>query len=165
MKFVNIKISRRPELISGIQLQEGNDWIVLLENPVDYVLDGYAIINKKFIKSIVEPFNKDNFKYKIFNMKYKNVSNNQYFELDTCKDLISLLEKTDKLIGLELESADYNIVGKISKINDKSFVLRMFGVKGVFLREENFKYSSIRQINIDTDYLLSLENYLREYKA
>jgi len=163
MKLLKIKISRRPELVTGIHVKEGSNWIIIQENPVDYILDGYTIINKVFIKSIIEPFEKDSFEYKIFDLKYRAMSVDLIFDLDTDKALISFFERTDKLIGLELESDDYTLVGKVSKVNDKSFLFKMIGTKGQFLREENLKFSSIRKVDIDTDYLQSLENYLKEY--
>ena len=48
MELIDVKISRRPKLIRGVKIKEGNQWVLVNHNLVDYVLDGYSFINKKY---------------------------------------------------------------------------------------------------------------------
>ena len=49
MKLIEIKIKRFKELVKGILLGSGTQWSFLRLNVVDYVLDGFIFINKKFV--------------------------------------------------------------------------------------------------------------------
>ncbi len=161
MEVVKIKISRRPDLITGIYLKEENDWLLIKENPVDYVLDGNNLINKKFIKSISNPYKDEDFEYKVLKDKFDINDTNPFSGINlNTKDLFSFLVESQKLIGLEFESSDYSFVGRINKLNEKSFILDKFGIRGKFLGQYNISYSTIRRIIVDTDYLNSIDNYL-----
>lgn len=160
MELINIKISRRPELISGIKIKEGNQWILINQNPVDYVLDGYSYINKKYLKNTVI-VSEDNFTHKVLTKKY-NDNTNLFSQdaLETFKSLLLNLVDASKLIEFEFESSDYCIIGKIARINEKSFAIKKLSTKAEFLGEESFKIESLRIISTDTDYLNALEAYL-----
>lgn len=50
--FYSFKIKDRKRLESGILLVEGEDWVLLSSIFSDYIVDGYILINKKYITSI-----------------------------------------------------------------------------------------------------------------
>ena len=52
-KQMIIKVKNRyPNTISGVYLYENEEFVVMLNNPVDYVIDGIYFINKNYIKNI-----------------------------------------------------------------------------------------------------------------
>lgn len=87
MELIDIKISRRPKLITGVKIKEGNQWVLVNHNLVDYVLDGYSFINKKYIKKVVE-VSKEVIDYKIIKMRYDEKISDSFSDL--------LLEKLSK---------------------------------------------------------------------
>lgn len=157
MDVKKIKISRRPDLVYGVFVKDFDNWLLIEENIVDYVLDGFSIINKKYIKSVLEAFKKDSFESKVFINKIVLESYNKYLSID---DIIMFLNNSKKAIGIELESSSYTLVGKINKLNDDFLILDMYSSKGKFLEETKIKFSTIRKINFDTDYLKSIESFL-----
>jgi hypothetical protein len=50
--FYSFKIKDRKRLESGILLVEGEDWGTDQQYFFDYIVDGYMLINKKYITSI-----------------------------------------------------------------------------------------------------------------
>ena len=50
--FYSIKIKKRKEKEYGVLIQEGKDWMLIKALFSDFILDGYKIINKKYIVSL-----------------------------------------------------------------------------------------------------------------
>lgn len=159
MDLIDIKIKRRPNIISGIKIQEGVSWLLIKYNPVDYVLDGYGLINKKFLQKTIS-VNKNDIKYKILELKAQHLCLDKY-DLDDTLALFSFLKENKTFIQVELESDDYCLIGVVHKINEKSFVLNEISTKGKFIKLENIKYNTVRNIYLNNDYLKSYECYLR----
>lgn len=161
MEICEIKLNRQKVKLLGVKLFENNCWIVLNDSPGDYVLDGYKLINKQFVKN-ESKLSEDNIKYQILNLKFKD----QTFEylnslnFDNYKNLLSCLETQKSLIEISLGSEDYILIGKIVNVFEKSFTIEKIGVNTTILGIENIKYSVIRSIGLKTDYLKSLELYL-----
>jgi len=162
MELLNIKISRYKDLISAVKLFENENILITLLNPVDYVLDGLCFINKKYVKHI-DHEKDDELKSKIFTHKIRSFNiNSHYKSFETIKDITTyFLENSSKLIELGLESSDYSIIGNIQKNNEKFFIVNMLSVKGKYLNEEKVEYDKVRLLTIDSDYLSSLEYYLK----
>jgi len=161
MRLLEFKISRYHEIIKGIYISESNDWYYIQNNIVDYVLDGYKILNKKFIREIKE-VREDCFDWKVLNIKYKSYHNQM--PINDYLTTFSYLQKENKLIGLGLESEKFILVGKIKTINNKSFAFDKIGTNTQHLEVETIRYDNIRFISIDTDYLNSLELYIAQSK-
>jgi hypothetical protein len=163
MELIDLKISRRPELVSGIKLRDEGQWILIKNNPVDFVLDGYSFVNKKYLKKVLRVSEQD-FDFKVLYVKYKDERFLSFeSSLESYKNLMEYFLNIHKLLEIELESSDYCIIGRVVRTNEKSFVLNKLSVEGEFLGEENLKFDSVRIINCDTDYLSSLEKYLQNY--
>lgn len=157
MSVKKIKISRRTDLVYGFFVKDYNNWILIEENIVDYVLDGFSLINKKYIKSVEEAFEKDSFEYNVFKNK---IDIRAYDKLLGVDEIFMFLFKNNLTISIELESSSYTLVGKINKLNDDFFIFDMYSSKGKFLEEKKIKFSIIRKINFETDYLKSIESFL-----
>lgn len=162
MEILNVKISRYSEIITGVKLYENDNFLVILENPVDYVIDGVCFICKKYLKS-VEKIQDDILKFKILKYKSQLLKINYDFQnFKTIKDVINYFSfKKNKLIQLNLASSSYVLIGNTSKLNEKSFILNMLSVKANFLEEEKIEYNKIRILSVDNDYLNSMEYYLK----
>lgn len=163
MEILNIKISRYRDLINGIKLYETDNLLIVLLNPVDYILDGISFINKHYIKR-VNLEEKDEVKIKILKHKL-NLSeyNDDYKSFDTIRDVVLYLQKNkSKLVEIGLESSSYSIIGNVSTLKEKYFTVKMLSTKAQYLKEENFEDRKIRMLTIDSDYLKSLEYYIEK---
>lgn len=161
MELIDIKINRRIDLISGIKITESSKWLVINSNPVDYVLDGYSFINKDYLKETLN-VSDDTIDFKILTMKFNQVKSDAFSikNIESFTSLLNYFILKNSLIEFEFESDKYCIIGKIIRLNEKSFVINKLNIEGKFIGEENYKISLIRKINFETDYLISLENYI-----
>lgn len=158
MEIINIKISRYTEVICGIRLYENENVLGIVQNSGDYILDGICFINKKYIRKIEKE--KDVLKTKIFENKFKN-TDCIYFS--SIKEILNYFtSQPEKLIQINLESPSYSLIGRVCKLNEKSFILDMLSIKAEFLREINLDFEKVRILTINNDYLSSLEYYLNE---
>ncbi|MCD7972580.1 MAG: hypothetical protein LUG18_07910 [Candidatus Azobacteroides sp.] len=48
-QFYSFKIRGRKEKEKGILIEEGKEWILIKSLFTDYVIDGFKIINKKYV--------------------------------------------------------------------------------------------------------------------
>lgn len=160
MSLYKFKISRRPTLLEGIKISESDNLLVFISNPVDFVLDGYGIINKHYLKN-EEKINNDTVKEKIINLKVNNLQNEiSFLKINNIESLFDSLRKNKMLVHIEFESDDYCRLGIIKEINQDSFLINEINTKGVFYKEERIKFSKIRNIYVKTDYLKSYELFL-----
>lgn len=155
MELIKIKISRYPNLLCGIKLYETEELLYIINNPVDYVLDGVFIINKKYIKRYFID-EKNELKTKILQEKAKSHITNPNIYTNSIESFIHSIYNNGSLIELGLESQEYSLIGKISDIDKKYFTLNLLSVKAVFMRYEKIALDKIRILAIETDYLNSL---------
>lgn len=156
--FYSIKIKDRKRSETGILIAEGEDWILIKSLFIDYIMDGYKLINKRYIVSI----NRD--EEDIFTEKVLRVNNRVDYDtrkipLET-KSLFKYLEKEQTVFDISTTSEDSIYIGKIQKLLVHSFYLKLLGTKGKWLDgSELFRMKSIRVISFDTDYIKSLLNF------
>ncbi len=165
METVEIKLSRQKNTLFGIKLFENDNWIILNDNPGDYVLDGYKFINKHFVKNH-QKLPDNNIKNQILKIKYlpEIIKPIESIPINDYKSFFSYLKEQGSLIEVNLESDEYILIGKVVGLFEKSFVLEKIGTEANILRRENLKFSIIRCIGMKTDYLKSLELYINSKK-
>lgn len=158
MKLIEFKIRRFKDLLTGILLDCGTKWSLIRYNAVDYVLDGYIFINKRYILYENE-IGEGTIQHQILSLK----SRTDYFHfnentniLDDNNLLFSILKKEKELVAICLHCEDIIYVGRIKEVNLKSFALNTYDTE---LRQSgvmNLEFSKVRYIQIRTDYLNSL---------
>lgn len=158
MTISDIKISRYPDIIRGIVLRETEQWCIVCYNPVDYVLDGYMFINRDYIKQM-RPLPEDSMASLILFKKYHDDSGLlDDIEIDK---LFASLSAKGSLAEIGLDSQDYCLIGTIGHVSDISFVLNTIGSNAEALAPINLKPSKVRYVTIASDYLRSLDMYIR----
>ncbi len=157
MELVNLKIRRYPDIIKGIVIKRGVQWMVLHENVVDYVLDGYLFINNDYIQQVVEHTH-DTVDYKVLALKAS--SQISLPDVNSYVDLLEYIEDNDMLIAVGLNKQESILVGYVRIINENSFTLAPIGVDLQELPMIKIDCKRIRYISIMSDYLISISNYL-----
>ncbi len=74
------------------------------------------------------------------------------------------LQKNQALFSFTQKEEAINYIGKIEKITNKGFYIKLLSHKINWLENSFYKNDSIRVINIDDDYLLSLKIGLKLLK-
>ena len=158
MKLIEIKIKRFKELVKGILLGSGTQWSFLRLNVVDYVLDGFIFINKKFVvyESTIDECN---ILHRILSIKHTkedvpSLDNSNI--LDGNDLLFSYLKRNEILVAVCLHREDILYVGKIRSVGAKSFVLDSYDTELQKSDIMNIDYTKVRYIQMHTDYLDSL---------
>lgn len=161
MEVIEIKLSRLNNKLTGVKLIDNESWIVLNDNPGDYILDGYRFVNKKFIKQ-EKKLLPNNIKDKILILKfqYDMVKQLETIPTNSYKSLFSYLKEKSVLVEISLDKDECILVGKIVNVFEKSFEIEKISTKATILGIENLKFSIVRSVGLKTDYLNSLELYL-----
>lgn len=158
MRVVDVKISRFPDMIRGLVLGEGSQWLAMAENVVDYVIDGYVFINKVYIKQIIE-FPHDTIEYGILSLKCPSPLTPR---LDSYLELIEYLKDADLLIAVGLHDQKSILVGRVINVREKSFVLHPIDTNIQELSCMEINCEKIRYISVNSDYLSSISNYMKQ---
>jgi hypothetical protein len=163
MKIVDFKLRRRTNRLSGIKLLDHTDFVVFSANPVDFVLDGFGILNKDYLES-ENTLAEINMKSKILSYKLKSLVVPDYIkEFKSFIEVIKFFSFSSQMIHIEFESDEYCLIGLVKELNEKSFRFQELSPKGKFVETVNIRYDKIRVIYIKTDYVDSLNIYLENF--
>ena len=98
----------------------------------------------------------------IINIKIKDYKKDFKLNLDNIKNMLSDVEKQKLLIFVSFFNEDEAFVGDLNSINDKTFKLNDLKPSGIFSGLIiSYEYNKIRIIELETDYLNSLELYIK----
>ena len=157
MELVNVKIRRYPDLIKGIVIMRNTQWLVLAENVVDYVLDGFLFINHDYIQNVIV-YPHDTIEYKVLSVK--NSPDLIFPNIEGYSDLIEYLKGNSVLIAIGRHKQNSILVGYVADFNKEAFSLIPIGVDLQELPIVKINYKQIRYISVMSDYLTSISNYL-----
>lgn len=157
-QLIKVQLINRPEKsINGILLAYNENWILLKHNVVDYLIDGYSMINRKKIDYI----SKDaEIRFVEEVLKAKGINFH-----DSCIELGSNIFQTLEYISikygafcLEFEDDQTCCVGRYIGHDDQDyFAFEELAPCGDWIEElDEFNVGKIYRIDFDTDYIESL---------
>lgn len=152
---VSITLKNKKEF-EGILVAISDDWCYIKYIPVDYVVDGFVLISRRYIKNI-QRSEEHEFKENI--LRLKGVIAEKWVDLNI-DDNIKLwwdMQSKIELIQIELKSLHKCYIGKIHLVKEHSFKARLLSPKANWLLIESFLYKEIRAIYFDNDYVNSLQ--------
>ena len=155
-QIIKVKINRYPNTISGVYLYENEEFVVMLNNPVDYVIDGIYFINKNYIKNI--EIDQDIISNKILLHK-ASLYNTDNMNFSNFKKILQYLLNKQQLIEFYLDKQSYTLIGRIISIDNKVIKVNLVDTQSSFLKKEKISYNKIRVLAINTDYVDALEWY------
>ena len=166
MELIEYKIGRygnNPNI--GVLIGDGQQWLVTKDNVVDYVLDGIKFINKNYIRH-QKTIEYDTMKSQVINLKYITAHKDQEyikgFNLDDFYEFFCNIMASGKLVEIGLEKSDSIFVGTIHKVHEKSFIVQTIGSNTEDCGKMRIPFFRVRYVGLDTDYLKSLELYLKK---
>lgn len=155
IKSIKVRGFKRPE--TGIFLGSGKNWVLLNDNPIDFIIDGYLLIRKE---NILREVRSDDLELttKVLRLKGE-LSEASFFSFNLNSDhlLFDKLLKDECLIQICFHNQDSTLVGRVISVKPDRFRMRLLSRKGEWLKEFNFRYNKLRTINVGSDYLKSLE--------
>ena len=156
LMIIKVKINRYPNAISEVYLYENEEFVVMLNNPVDYVIDGIYFINKNYIKNI--EIDQDIISNKILLHK-ASLYNTDNMNFSNFKKILQYLLNKQQLIEFYLDKQSYTSIGRIISIDNKVIKVNLVDTQSSFLKKEKISYNKIRVLAINTDYVDALEWY------
>ncbi|WP_185287653.1 hypothetical protein [Chryseobacterium lactis] len=162
-KVVSITLKSKA-YFQGIVIDISDDWCYLKYIPVDYMTDGYVIINKRYIAGI-EITEEEQFKERILQLKGVISVKSPILTLDDNEKLLADLQSKIGIIRVEIKDHHRAFIGKINSIRKHSFRVHLFSPSAVWLQLETFLYKEIRAIYFEEDYINSLKLILPPYPS
>lgn len=143
----------------GVFLNFDSKWSLLKFIPVDYVLDGFVLINNNYI-SAINVSEDDSFTNEVVKLKTNDFGTYSSLNLKSDLMLFNDIRNEINLIKIELKDHYKSYVGKITEVKEKNMKVYLLDARCNWLKEEIFLYKEIRAIYFKDDYLDSLQLYL-----
>jgi hypothetical protein len=135
-KFVRIKF-KDMDSIPGVILDFNDEWILMRNIPVDYVIDGYFVIRNKHIKS-VQRGNDEKWSEKIINLKTKKLKSLK-IPITSLETILETLTKKYSIFTLYTKERSVCWLGKLIKTENKKVTIADLTPKAVWDGEMTFK--------------------------
>nr|WP_315200043.1 hypothetical protein [uncultured Flavobacterium sp.] len=160
-QLISIEFDDKKDIFSGFLIDWTEDWILLKNNPVDFIIDGYTILKNKNVKSIIQ--DKDHeFTERVIKLKGLKTSAAEIIPLTDLPSIINFLADRYEIFQIAKKSDKAVYLGKLIELNDEELVIDFMGTEGEFDGEMSFKLDKIRVIEFDTDYINSLKLVVNE---
>ena len=157
-QLVTIEFSDIKDYFSGFLLDFNDDLILLRNNPVDFVIDGFIILRNKNLEAIISD-DDTQFNEKVIRLKEIKLTDDTLIPLTNLEIILSFLTKNFGVFQLATKKSSAVYLGKLSEFNQDDFFIEFLNTKGVFDGEISFKSKKIKVIDFDTDHINSLKKY------
>lgn len=155
-QLISIEFEDKKDIFSGFLIDWTEDWILLKNNPVDFIIDGYTILKNKNVKSIIQ--DKDHeFTEKVIKLKGLKTSAEEIIPLKDLTSIVYFLADKYEIFQIATKSDKAVYLGKFIELNEEELIIDFMGTEGEFEGEMSFKLNKIRVIEFDTDYINSLK--------
>lgn len=157
IKVEAYKIKGWKETVLGVLLEENDQWILINEISMDYQLDGFAILSKKFVKKrSTKKWEKQI--AQVLELKKYKPQLDASFKFGSFEQMAGWIEEKFVLLQFQDDIEASLEIGKIDTIEDNILHLLFLKADGKFKQKYTYEYkvNSIRKINFNTDYLNSL---------
>jgi hypothetical protein len=162
-RLIKIKF-KDMEPIVGIVLDFNDEWMLMKNSPVDYVVDGYFIVRNKNIKEAIRG-DAEKWREKVINLKTTGSTRKVKLPLDNLEKIIKAVNKKYGVFAVHTKEDDVCWLGRLNTIDDKSLVIDDLTPKAKWDGQFKFKVNDIRVIEFDTDYVNSLKLVLNKSRA
>ncbi|SHM20155.1 hypothetical protein [Flavobacterium xinjiangense] len=162
-QLISIEFDDKKEIFSGFLIDWTEDWILLKNNPFDFIIDGYTVLKNENVKSIIQ--DKDHeFTERVIKLKGLKTSTAEIIPLKDLSSITNFLANKYEIFQIAKKSDKAVYLGKLIELNEEELVIDFLGTEGKFEGEMTFKQNKIRVIEFDTDYINSLKLIVDEEK-
>lgn len=155
-QLISIEFEDKKEIFNGFLIDWTEDWILLKNNPVDFIIDGYTILKNKNVKSIIQDEDHE-FTERVIKLKGLRTSADEVIPLKDFDSIINFIAGKYEIFQLAKKSDKAVYPGKLLELNEEEIIIDFLGTEGKFDGEMSFKKDKIRVIEFDTDYINSLK--------
>ena len=160
-QLVSIEFLDKKEIYTGFLIDYSDDWILLKNNPVDFIIDGFVILKNKNIERVYR--DKDHeFTEKVIRLKGLKTNAKDIIPIKDLASIISFVDKKYGVFQISKKSATSAYLGKLMELNNEKLTIDFLDTKGQFGGELSFNPEKIRVIEFDTDYINSLKLVIQD---
>lgn len=155
-QLVEIEFQDKKEIFTGFLIDYSDDWILLRNNPVDFILDGFVILRNKNIEAV----NRDSdlaFIEKVIRLKGLKINSEDIIPIKDLASIINYVSQKYGIFQIAKKSSKSAYLGKLMELNDEELTINFIDIRGEFGGELSFNPEKIRVIEFDTDYINSLK--------
>lgn len=160
-KLISIEFTDKKEIFSGFLIDYTENWILLKNNPVDYILDGYVILRNKNVESIIRDTNEE-FTERVIKLKGLKTNPEEIIPIESLASILNYVSNKFEIFQIAKKSDKAVYLGKLIELNDEELIINFLETKGKFGGEMSFNPDKIRVIEFDTDYINSLKLVAKE---
>ncbi|MFD1602782.1 hypothetical protein ACFSJW_21040 [Flavobacterium artemisiae] len=155
-QLVEIEFQDKKEIFTGFLIDYSDDWILLRNNPVDFILDGFVILRNKNIEAV----NRDHdlaFTEKVIRLKGLKINSEDIIPIKDLASIINYISEKYGIFQIAKKSSKSAYLGKLMELNEEELTINFIDIRGEFGGELSFNPEKIRVIEFDTDYINSLK--------
>jgi len=160
-QLVAIEFTDKKEIFTGFLIDYSDEWILMRNNPVDYIIDGFLILRNKNIEAVHRDQDLE-FTEKVIRLKGLKTNAEDIIPIRDLASIINYITNKYGIFQIAKKSAKSAYLGKLIELNDEELTIDFLDTKGQFGGELSFNPSKIRVIEFDTDYINSLKLVIPE---
>lgn len=157
IKAESFQIRDWEEVQTGIVLAENENWILVNHIPVDYLIDGYTLINKKHI--LKRHSGKDEKQIeRVTKLKEVTVKKPEDFEFADTLGLLQWCEGKFGIFAFQTEDEYAAFFGKINRVDKDALIIDSVFADGKVMPDYDFEFDlkEVRTITFGSDYFESM---------
>ena len=155
-KLISIKFTDRKTFIYGYVVDYNDDWTLIKNNPVDYIIDGYIIFRHKNIEGFRRE-TEEKWREKVINLKGLEPSDKDIMPLNDLETILKYLTDNFDVFQVYTKSETACYLGRLKSIDNNELIMDNLNPKGKWDGQMKFRTNEIRVIEFDTDYINSLK--------
>lgn len=157
MKVESFKVKGWSDLVTAVILLENEDWILAKHVISDYIIDGFVLYKKKYVRNrVTGPY--EDLLSDVFKLRDISTKTPKGFEFGTTSELLTWVEEKYGISMFQDGDNSPISIAKIIKIRKKK--LRIDLIKNDGTLKENYDYDfvlkKIRLIIFDSNYYNSM---------
>jgi|JI81BgreenRNA_FD_contig_123_79890_length_2861_multi_4_in_0_out_2_2 hypothetical protein len=144
----------------GVVLAESPNWVLIQALPLDYILDGFKVLNKNEIakrERDTETYQLE----RVLRLKKYEPQIPKNFTFGTTQEIMKWVESNYEIVGFQDDVEGETFFGKIReiKLEEDTFFISTIDPQGLFDSEFEYEFSfdSVRIISFDDDYFNAIK--------
>jgi len=155
-QLISIAFTDKKEIFTGFLIDYSDDWILLRNNPIDFIIDGFVILRNKNIEAI-ERDEELEFNEKVIRLKGLKTNAEDIIPIKDLSTILNYIKNKYGIFQIVKKSPKSVYLGKLIEVNDEILTIDFLDIRGAFGGELSFNPEKIRVIEFDSDYINSLK--------